>query len=436
MGVGVPSLPRLLSVALQSWTDRNRKVLVLSGAWIVGGGLAGITSALEFHRHGVSSHVFEARNDWGGLLRSTEYGGEGDPVVHEPHGSHIFHSDDREVWRLFKEHTPFNRYRHSVLTMVRGELLTWPIQWEEIQRVYPRHVAKELWARTELSKPGEYVTKNGKGEKVPYIDPDTMNFEEWCLRIMPREVYEDFVEPYTEKQWGIPADRLAASFAPKRVQVRTDGDKSLFRDRYQGFPDATRSGSWEAMLRSMLESSRARMHTRWRMTLRSTIEQLALHPPVWRPDFVVITAPLDDFCGRELGRLEWRGLTFSHKYLEPEGGFAQEAMVVNWPARDFPFIRTHETKHASGQRCRGTVLTTEFTGGPGRYYPVPRADGRNREKNDRYVEHVTEEIEALGPRVIVTGRLATYRYQDTDEVARDALDAVREAVGVTSIATV
>jgi UDP-galactopyranose mutase len=46
------------------------------------------------------------------------------------------------------------------------------------------------------------------------------------------------------------------------------------------------------------------------------------------------------------------------------------------------------------------------------------------------MELVTERISALGPEVIVTGRLATYRYQDTDEVARDALDAVRAAVGV------
>jgi len=77
------------------------------------------------------------------------------------------------------------------------------------------------------------------------------------------------------------------------------------------------------------------------------------------------------------------------------------------------------------------VLTTEFTGGPGRYYPVPRADGRNRKRNEHYSEMVTERIEKLGPKVIITGRLATYRYQDTDEVARDALDAVRSAVGVT-----
>jgi UDP-galactopyranose mutase len=243
---------------------------------------------------------------------------------------------------------------------------------------------------------------------------------------MPREVYDDFVAPYTEKQWGRHPSKLAASFAPKRVQVRTDGDKRLFKDRYQGFPDANKGGTYEVLMRQLLGN--AKVHGRWKMTLDRLVEELERHPAAWRPDFVTITAPLDDFCRNELGKLEWRGLTFSHKYSEPEGGYAQDAMVVNWPARNFPFIRTHETKRASGQRCKGTVLSTEFSGGAGRYYPVPRADGKNRARNDDYMDLIRDRIEPLGPTVLITGRLATYRYQDTDEVARDAMDAVRQVM--------
>lgn len=397
-------------------------------AWIVGGGLAGAVCAHEFRRHGVPCHVFEKQSRWGGLLRSDVLEG----VVYEPHGTHVVHTDDEEVWELFNKHTPFNSYEHSVLTMVRGELLTWPIQKDEIARVYPRHVLKELEVKAELSEPGKYVTRSGDN-KVPYVDPETMNFEEWCLRIMPKEVYEDFVAPYTEKQWDRHPSKLAASFAPKRVQVRTDGDRRLFKDDFQGFPDAARGGSYDQMLHGLF--GEADIHTKWKFTLNTICAELERHPSAWRPDYVVVTAPLDDFCGNQLGKLDWRGLTFSHKYLEPMGdGLAQEAAVINYPSKDFPFIRTHETKHASGQQIQGTVVTTEFTGGTGRYYPVPRADGKNRQRNEDYTELVRDKISALGPDVIVTGRLATYRYQDTDEVARDALDAVRLAldVGVTA----
>lgn len=393
-------------------------------AWIVGGGLAGAVCAHEFQKHDVPVHVFEKEKQWGGLVRSATM----NDVVYEPHGTHVVHTDDEEVWDLFNEHTPFNYYEHSVLTMVRGELLTWPIQSDEIERVYPRHVLKELEAKVDLQTPGKYVNRDGDSIVA---DPESMNFEEWCLKIMPQEVYDDFIAPYTEKQWGRHPSKLAASFAPKRVQVRTDGDRRLFKDAYQGFPNAAQGGSYEEMLRGLFAS--AQIHLRWKMTLDRMCEELSRHPSAWRPDYVVITAPLDDFCRHELGRMEWRGLTFSHKYVPTDKvrGFAQDATVVNWPGKDFPFIRTHETKHASGQAIKGTVVTTEFTGGPGRYYPVPRADGKNRQRNDLYRARITEKIEALGPTCIITGRLATYQYQDTDEVARDALDAVRQALPIT-----
>jgi len=42
------------------------------------------------------------------------------------------------------------------------------------------------------------------------------------------------------------------------------------------------------------------------------------------------------------------------------GRLAQAAAVVNHRAPECPFIRIHETKHASGQRCDGTVLSFEF----------------------------------------------------------------------------
>ena len=44
-------------------------------------------------------------------------------------------------------------------------------------------------------------------------------------------------------------------------------------------------------------------------------------------------------------------------------------MVVNYPGLEFPFIRIHETKHASRQQCEGTVLGFEFTGAPDALLP-------------------------------------------------------------------
>jgi UDP-galactopyranose mutase len=99
-------------------------------------------------------------------------------------------------------------------------------------------------------------------------------------------------------------------------------------------------------------------------------------------------------------------------------------MVVNYPSLAFPFIRIHETKHASGQKCEGTVLGFEFTNAPTRYYPIELPE--NRELNDRYQNFLREQI-GVG-RTYFAGRLANYLYLDMDDCMRQALDATEELI--------
>ena len=49
-------------------------------------------------------------------------------------------------------------------------------------------------------------------------------------------LYERYIKPYTEKQWGRPARTLEARWAPRRVSVRRDDDPYLFADPFQGWP--------------------------------------------------------------------------------------------------------------------------------------------------------------------------------------------------------
>jgi UDP-galactopyranose mutase len=98
--------------------------------------------------------------------------------------------------------------------------------------------------------------------------------------------------------------------------------------------------------------------------------------------------------------------------------------VVNYPALEYPFIRIHETKHASRQQCEGTVLGFEFPNAPSRYYPVETE--RNRTLSDRYQNLLRSE---LGPeRTFFAGRLANYLYIDMDDCMRQALDAAEGEV--------
>jgi UDP-galactopyranose mutase len=330
----------------------------------------------------------------GGLIRSEHMEG----VLYEPHGSHIFHTEDAEVWELAQAMTPFRPYRHRVDILADGQVLNWPILLSDIER---QSRSQEILQQLEERK---HVDAAARAQAA--------NFEEWCLELMGPILYERFIRPYTEKQWGRPARELSAAWAPRRVSVRWNNDPYLFPDPYQGWPAGP--NGYTDLIDGLLEHDLIELRTATDVTARN-VAQLAADV---QADAVVLTCPLDVFCDFELGRLEWRGILVRNVYV-PHVDLAQGAMVVNYPGREFPFIRIHETKHASGQQCEGTVLGFEFTGAPTRYYPIET--GPNRALNDRYQERLRA---LLSPeRTFFAGRLANYVYIDMDDCMRQALDA-------------
>lgn len=361
---------------------------------VVGAGLTGCTVAHALADRGIETVLLERAGVPGGLVRSDHLEG----VLYEPHGSHIFHTEDREVWQLANRMTPFRDYRHRVDINIEGRILNWPILVSDIDaQSCSAEIHRELAARAE-------------------VDPDeraaAANFEEWCLDLMGPILYERYVRPYTEKQWGRPARELSAAWAPRRVSVRRDGDPYLFADPYQGWPAGP--AGYTDLIDGLLDDPAIELRTGVDVDLSS----VGAHASAHGADAVLLTCPLDVFAGEQLGRLEWRGIIVRNVHI-PHVDLAQGAMVVNYPGREYPFIRVHETKHASGQEVEGTVLGFEFPGAPTRYYPIDHP--RNRALNDRYKQLVSSSI---GPeRTYFAGRLANYVYIDMDDCMREGLDA-------------
>jgi UDP-galactopyranose mutase len=194
--------------------------------------------------------------------------------------------------------------------------------------------------------------------------------------------------------------------------VRWNNDPYLFPDPYQGWPAGP--NGYTDLIDGLLAGSGCDLRT----GVDVTLENLEAHVREAEADLVVLTCPLDVFAGHRFGSLDWRGINVQSVYI-PHVEYAQSAMVVNYPALAYPFIRIHETKHASGQKCEGTVLGFEFTNAPTRYYPIELPE--NRDLNDRYQNFLREQI---GPqRTYFAGRLANYLYIDMDDCMRQALDA-------------
>jgi UDP-galactopyranose mutase len=373
---------------------------------IVGAGLTGCTLAHRLAQDSVETVLLERAAVAGGLIRSEHMNG----VLYEPHGSHIFHTEDKEVWELANRMTPFNDYRHRVDIVVEGKILNWPILVSDIDA---QSRSEEIRAQLREREGVDAAAR-----------ADAANFEEWCLELMGPILYERYIKPYTEKQWGRPARELSAQWAPRRVSVRWDNDPYLFPDPYQGWPAGP--NGYTDLIDGLL-------HHEWvdlRTGVEVTLDNLDEHYRAVEADLVVLTCPLDVFAGERFGRLEWRGIIVRSVHV-PHVDYAQGAMVVNYPGFEYPFIRIHETKHASRQTVEGTVLGFEFTNAPTRYYPIELP--RNRELNKRYQSYLRDEIGA--ERVFFAGRLANYLYIDMDDCMRQALDASQEVLGAVRAAT-
>ena len=376
---------------------------------IVGSGLTACTLAHRLAQDEVESVLLERLAVPGGLIRSERMEG----VLYEPHGSHIFHTADEEVWELANAMTPFRPYRHRVDIVIEDKILNWPILLSDIDnQSRGDEIRRELAER-------EHVDAEQRAQAA--------NFEDWCLELMGPILYERYIRPYTEKQWGRPARELSAQWAPRRVSVRWDNDPFLFpleADPFQGWPAGP--NGYTDLLDGLLDDERIEV----RCGVDVTLENLEDHVVEAGADLVVLTCPLDVFAGERFGSLEWRGIDVRNIHI-PHIDYAQGAMVVNYPAEAFPFIRIHETKHASGQQCAGTVIGFEFTGAPTRYYPIELP--RNRELNTRYQDFLRDEI---GPqRTFFAGRLSNYVYIDMDDCMRQALDTAAEVLAAVGVAT-
>jgi UDP-galactopyranose mutase len=299
--------------------------------------------------------------------------------------------------------TPFRAYRHRVDIVVDGGIYNWPICLADIQaQSRSAQILAELEARRLVE---------------PAAQAQSENFEEWCVTLMGPTLYDRYIRSYTEKQWGRPARELPARWAPRRVAIRWDNDPYLFSDPFQGWPAGP--NGYTDLIDALLANDLTKLHT----GVEVTLDNISRYADDTAARAVALTCPLDRFCSDRFGPLEWRGILVRSIHI-PHVQYAQSAMVVNYPGPEFPFIRVHETKHASGQQCPGTVLGFEFTNAPARHYPIET--DKNVALNDRYKACVCE---ALGSdRTFFAGRLANYTYIDMDDCMREAIDISREIV--------
>ena len=361
----------------------------MSKALIIGSGLTGSTAAYVLSSNGWDVTVHESSYVVGGHVRTAEFNG----ILYEQNAVHISHTDNDKVIELLQKLSKWVDYKHILKTQVPPGLMSFPPQIDELKSLSEWPQIEE-----ELSKLPE--------------NPDTTNFETYAISIMGKTLYEWFILPYTQKQWGTDPKNLSSSFAPKRIDFRTDGYLPLFRDKWQAFPD----GGWTQLIETMLSSYPIKIWLGKKET-EKTVE--------WdKYDAVIVTAPLDDFL--EMEQLPWRGVRVEHEYIPDIEGCFLPAATVNHPGLDKEYTRRTETKWMSGQngKVKGTFVTHEYPGSNDKHYPIDDVNNENRKKANKLKSILIEKH----PNAITAGRLANYVYINTDQAIMQGMNAAEKAI--------
>ncbi|MDE6272751.1 MAG: UDP-galactopyranose mutase [Muribaculaceae bacterium] len=367
---------------------------------IVGAGLFGATFAFLATQAGKNCLVIDKRPHIGGNVYCEKIDGIN---VHK-YGAHIFHTSNKQIWDFVNDIVPFNRYTNCpVASAPDGKLYNLPFNMNTFYQMWGVKTPMEAMAKLEEQRKEAIDKIKADGIAEP------RNLEEQALCLIGKDIYENLIKHYTEKQWGRPCTELPA-FIIRRLPVRLTFDNNYFNDTYQGIP----IGGYNILIEGLLKGSVIKLGVDFK-DIKENWKEIA--------NKLVFTGPIDEFFDFKLGRLDWRTVRFETVCIDSPN--YQGNAVVNYTGPSTPWTRIIEHKHFesfgdSVYQNPKTVISreysTEFQPGMEPYYPV------NDERNNNLAEEYRQ-LAAKEDDVIFGGRLAEYKYYDMAPVIAKAFEA-------------
>jgi UDP-galactopyranose mutase len=307
-----------------------------------------------------------------------------DGILIHKYGPHIFHTNSKTIIDYLGQFTEWRPYEHRVLASVDGQLLPIPINLNTVNQLYGLNLCSDSLE--------QFFEK--RAEKVDRVKTS----EDVVVAKVGRELYEKFFKGYTKKQWDLDPSELDASVTA-RVPVRVNRDNRYFTDAYQLMPLHGYTRMFETML----------SHPNIKVMLNTDYREIA---DVFPYKNLIYTGPIDEYFNFCYGKLPYRSLNFKFETLDIEK--YQSTGTINYP-NDYAYTRITEFKYLTGQQHKKTTLVYEYPTSEGDpYYPIPRQE--NAEIYKKY-----EALAATMTNTFFTGRLATYKYYNMDQVVAQSL---------------
>ena len=349
---------------------------------IVGAGLSGAVLAERLaSKEGKKVLLVDKRSHIGG--NTFDYFNSDGILIHK-YGPHIFHTNSLDVFSYLGKFTEWRPYEHRVLASVDGMMVPIPINLNTINSLYGLHLS--------CDEVCDFL--KSKAEKKDRI----VTSEDVVLSHVGKDLYEKFFKGYTRKQWGMDPSELDASVAA-RIPTRINKDDRYFTDTYQAMP----LHGYTRMFEKMLD------HPNISVMLNTDYKELEKWVPYHK---MIYTGPIDYFFNHCYGHLPYRSIEFKFKTFEQHN--YQPTGTVNYP-NEQAYTRITEFKYLTGQKHNKTTVVFEYPKAEGDpYYPVPRPE--NAELYKKY-----QRLAQSAKNVYFSGRLATYKYYNMDQVVAQSL---------------
>ncbi len=364
-------------------TDMNQEYDVI----IAGAGPVGCLMAERFAADlNWKVLLIDKRNHVAGNCFDTDH--ESGLMIHR-YGPHYFRSNNKALIEYLSQFTDWIPGNYIVKSSTNGELYPFPINLLTLG---------QFFKIADLDAESAQKLLEEKREKID----QPANSEEFVLSRVGKEMYEAFYLGYTLKQWSIHPKDLAPSVCG-RIPVRLNKDERYVDHEYQLTP----AKGFTAMFQKMVE------HPNIDLQLETDYD--AVKNKIKATKATIYTGPIDEYFDCQLGKLPWRSLEFD--FVEKNVAFEQPCVQINYP-NDHDYTRTVEIKHVTGQVHPKTVISYEYPKAEGDpYYPIPM------EKNQQlYLQYKKlADQETADHNVYFCGRLAEYKYYNTDEVLELAL---------------
>lgn len=358
---------------------------------VVGAGFSGATMAHKIATElGENVLVIDAKSHIGG--NCYDYWDKNGICVHQ-YGTHIFHTNLKNVWDYISQFTKWYPYMHQVRGQIDGQEVPIPFNLNSIHQVFPKSIADTLEQKL--------IAKFGFNVKVPILELRKANDKD--LEFLADYVYEKIFLHYTLKQWGMKPEDLNPAVTG-RVPVYIGRDNRYFQDTYQGIP----LEGYTKVIERMLDNPKinVKLNTKW----DGIKDKVSF-------DRLFFTGPIDEFFDYNLGELPYRSLHFDFLTFDKE--YFQSGACINYP-NNYDFTRIGEYKYFLDNKSNKTVVSYEYPesferGKNERYYPIVKDE--NQALYNKYLEQTT----AL-KNVHFLGRLGDYKYYDMDKAINRALE--------------